>query len=1581
MRDTQKNIKEYKRQLKLIKEKLATAGLLFLVACTMLTTTTFAWVVLSTNPEVKGINTTVSGNGNLEIALVSSNDDGTAKVPEESQVGDSKKSLLEKNITWGNLINLNDDGYGLSSIVLRPATLNRTNILQSPLLAIEYATDGRAMRQSFDFSYGSYDETEGVFTISDTNEYGVRAISSVQLTASGEGQKEALQTYNNLRQKLEDSKTLYRDIVNDSSDEPESERYLAVIADLMGVFLTDQLNGSDTSVKSYIPTIQSMVKDFAEAMRLLGETYVEIVNIQISEKGIDKNSYTLTTLLNETKATLAAGSITVDDGFDTFVKNYTHIIKEEEGFYTYDETNKTYKLDYSKGGLLQHIDVYASLSDVTMSQLETDINFLVEIKSCLIDDTFTIAEMGSMGMRELLGMLGGTHKGTIVAGALKDYEQLTGEKMDAKGMTISAKYKGIPASVTANIATSATEPFYVKKLIEGEIYELIFKNVTLIETADDIYGMSIDLWLRTNIDDSYLVLEGEPVIEYQPLTNNNGYYVYEDKETGDKYYHIPDSSYPAPSNPDVTIDTIPNTTYLEYGKIYSYASNQEITFPSYDDSGNIQTDDSGNIIEDTEARKTFIANLKYAQKSIVTGYDGVNRVWEETTALVDGTSTTQGKGSCFIFYPEDPIEQSRMLKLLKALTVAFIDSNGNVLATASLNSDIAYEEAGKITVPLELNESDCIITENENNEEIRAITALEKNQATMISAVVYLDGTMIENEDVSATKNINGYLNLQFGSSISLNAQEDEELQQEYIVVNASVDKNSFTVEELPGTSNLTVNVSGTDASEVKVNFVRQVNNYQGVKMDDLVLTKSSSSEKASTWVASQTFSQPGTYVLRNVWVDGVEYELEEAVSIEVPGLQISNVSWDQTANEVYKMTSNNSYAVEVKAQIAASEILTPNKVEALFKNEYNDYMTVKLTNNGSTWGGTGNFTTSGTYVLEYLKIDGEIYYIDEAMQKTIHLSLGIYADVELDKTQFDWSPTDTENNVVNLTKVRIYDNKGNALENLSNTTIHYALSGNSTYTLSSALTWNNSTKSYTGTFKVVNPGVYDFSKIIITTSDSTSQIQKATAPTLLAISPFSPELVEGSLYADEYQFAPNLDADFTIEIKNSSTATVVAKVLNESDGQTYYVEAPVKKAETTTTNAETGESTTVWHFYPTLDTGSQDGTWKVEEIYITNVYYDGTFHSKGEGEWWTSTEGNGSYVIWDVDDVTTNILSDIYVTVTNSGHDGTTFSDVFTESLSGKYFVDNFQIVYKDIYNTVLTDDILSNYGLDITNNELEYGYAVDTNVIGSEGYWVNAPAASTLQTEFDGSVDFDGNDTITFRYPGTYTPILSISISDEVNSPNAPYSFTIDRSTTYNNMLIVDYQIATEIVSWSRPDVKWKSVYPSAGTTLYINPQSTRVGFGSYNIYSNTTGVNSISIDENNIDVYIYLIKDNGDLWTSGYTKNVAGFLGGLAGYADLKPSEATAEILNGGDFESATITIDNLNTGDNYKDVTFTFIGTTEDTQSIGVGSTKYHYKYPVASGSKAETVDITFGNSTYTFELSKPLTVNAGNDTGW
>ena len=170
-----------------LKSKLMAAVSMLLVSAIMVSVTTYAWFILSTAPEVKGMSTTVGSNGALEMALVDYSTKGTTldavlnSIPTAVGSSSAKVSLKESNKTWGNLVDLSDDtAYGFGSMSkMYPARLNWTGTGADKtvngrdlLKYAQYGTDGRVAELA--------NATSGIYNgsafVSDENTYGVRGI-------------------------------------------------------------------------------------------------------------------------------------------------------------------------------------------------------------------------------------------------------------------------------------------------------------------------------------------------------------------------------------------------------------------------------------------------------------------------------------------------------------------------------------------------------------------------------------------------------------------------------------------------------------------------------------------------------------------------------------------------------------------------------------------------------------------------------------------------------------------------------------------------------------------------------------------------------------------------------------------------------------------------------------------------------------------------------------------------------------------------------------------------------------------------------------------------------------------------------------------------------------------------------------------------------------------------------------------------------------------------------------------------------------------------------------------------------------
>lgn len=269
MTETAKRIQIYQARLPKMRNKVIAVISMFALSAVMMTSATFAWVTLSQSPEVKGISTTVAANGSLEIAL--SDIDGLE--PEVSAVGDSGKDMLERNVTWGNLVNLSHEDYGLQNLILRPASLNRSGLLTNPLYRASYGEDGRITVLDNKFSYSSYDPASGRFRVWPETQYGVRAISSVTYEDIS-GDTTFWEMGMAAESTMEEARGQYTALTSNQS-------YMSSISGLMGVFLTAKLNsGQDPVCSEYIEALYHMLSDFSDCMETAGEALAQMADMQ-----------------------------------------------------------------------------------------------------------------------------------------------------------------------------------------------------------------------------------------------------------------------------------------------------------------------------------------------------------------------------------------------------------------------------------------------------------------------------------------------------------------------------------------------------------------------------------------------------------------------------------------------------------------------------------------------------------------------------------------------------------------------------------------------------------------------------------------------------------------------------------------------------------------------------------------------------------------------------------------------------------------------------------------------------------------------------------------------------------------------------------------------------------------------------------------------------------------------------------------------------------------------------------------------------------------------------------------------------
>lgn len=147
--------------------------------------------------------------------------------------------------------------------------------------------------------------------------------------------------------------------------------------------------------------------------------------------------------------------------------------------------------------------------------------------------------------------------------------------------------------------------------------------------------------------------------------------------------------------------------------------------------------------------------------------EAVNRVYSD-----GGSTVTQGAGSTVTFTYGQGLTAAQANTLLSAIKLVFLDpSNGAAYATANLieiePNDATNPTASTAKIVLDQQYVTKQAGEDPNNV---AICSLVQNSPTRVSALVYLDGTKVDNTAVLATAASSGdlKLNLQFSSSATL---------------------------------------------------------------------------------------------------------------------------------------------------------------------------------------------------------------------------------------------------------------------------------------------------------------------------------------------------------------------------------------------------------------------------------------------------------------------------------------------------------------------------------------------------------------------------------------------------------------------------------------------------------------------------------------------------------------------------------------------------------------------------------------------------------------------------------------------
>lgn len=494
--------KTEKRQSDL-RNKLVAAVAMLLVSCIMMVSTTYAWFTLSTAPEIQGITTTVGANGNLEIAL--SPYSGDAK-DVSSSMGDANKDWVQKNLTWGNLLNLSDNSvYGLDKIVLQPAKLNVTGTTASdaklgtaPLGIPTYAADGRPQALSNSTSIGSK------YILNDAGEYvladaftvgGGRGVRVVGTSASmSEWEIAFTEALSALASSASSSKTAAQSSLNNNGSA------------LAGMVIAQAL-GTETNFSSYVDDLQKILEDLTTANNHLLDAIVAAMKAEAAAAvatGETFNAERYTASKNLTKETYSS--------YSAYAATHSASVQAAAAIYASNAEDLA--------AAISDLTALSSKDNVTWGEINGVLHYIMNTSSVTVNGK-TTAQIQAMEMGAVAALLMGGVSITMGdgSGMYADFGAAVGN-LEARVRIPEFTYAGGPMSTDA-------APLYASMVTDSETVEgghmtAVRSDVakkgaytgdasaSVSQVIDVQYAYIVDFMLRTNASNSNLLLQTTP---------------------------------------------------------------------------------------------------------------------------------------------------------------------------------------------------------------------------------------------------------------------------------------------------------------------------------------------------------------------------------------------------------------------------------------------------------------------------------------------------------------------------------------------------------------------------------------------------------------------------------------------------------------------------------------------------------------------------------------------------------------------------------------------------------------------------------------------------------------------------------------------------------------------------------------------------------------------------------------------------------------------------------------------------------------------------------------------------------------
>ena len=714
-----------------IRSKLLAAVAMLLVASFMVVSSTYAWFTLSTAPEVTGIQTKIGANGSLEIALVYDatiyGKDETAKTVQEllngitSSVGDANKGTLEKNATWGNIVDLSAGSlYGLDLLSLMPARLNAVapadaangtwtlagSLATSPLMTPDYGSDGRVSALKANVITGA--AKEGAFN---AGGFGVRALGVASaMSAQQLGYRNAREAINTaINNALADANASLRDNSTDLA---------TILIKHLAVSGTDTQTYDITGIGKMLTSLAAANVHVAEAIKANVQAAVATAyeadsviytNLNAALAGVDAIAVAAKVSTLDRNVTNSDGlvelSYAIDDANTLSIAIKPTIVDAAQHWVDMGEKIENATDLYTAAGTGEGgytAATWSGVSAVLQSLVNLDTDETGSFK--YIDLNGQVNQQGVMDNIINIMKEGATINLNAGSGLYYDMAMVCGNiRVHVPGLPAGTIVKGIDiGGMEADIQTKCVGAPTIS--IAGAITDAPAEGDQSAQNLTDFYGYAIDLAFRTNATNSNLQLQTAPV---------------------NRIY--------SEGGAEETMGHGSTMTFIVDNSVWGYVG---------------EGGDTGDALAMQQAAES-VARLMTAIRIVFTNAEGEIIGQAKLDITLDDPTT------------EDENEANWATK----------QKDGNTVIEAPIRLyNVTYTQDANGGTLVEYGEAKPTAVDNDG---AQTLMPLVQNTATMLSTYVYLDGDMVDNSMVAnGASSMTGTLNLQFSSSAALDPMD-----------------------------------------------------------------------------------------------------------------------------------------------------------------------------------------------------------------------------------------------------------------------------------------------------------------------------------------------------------------------------------------------------------------------------------------------------------------------------------------------------------------------------------------------------------------------------------------------------------------------------------------------------------------------------------------------------------------------------------------------------------------------------------------------------------------------------------------